>query len=66
LRRRLRELAAVRVRNGDHRLQVLLQREGRRVSHKRVDRLDREEGLAIRTKHRKKRVSVPRFTPPPA
>jgi putative transposase len=29
-------------------------------------RLYREEGLAIRTKERKKRVSLPRVTPPPA
>jgi putative transposase len=66
LRQRLRELAAVRVRYGDRRLHVLLRREGWPINHKRVYRLYREEGLAIRTKHRKKRVSLPRVTPPPA
>ena len=66
LRRRLRELAAVRVRYGYRRLHVLLRREGWPINHKRVYRLYREEGLMIRTKHRKKRVSLPRVTPPPA
>jgi putative transposase len=65
LRQRLRELAAVRVRYGYRRLHVL-RREGWRVNHKRVYRLYREEGLSIRTKHRKKRVSLPRLFPPPA
>ena len=66
LRLRLRDLAAVRVRYGYRRLHVLLQREGWRVNHKRVYRLYREEGLGIRVKRRKKRVSGPRVTPPPA
>ena len=66
LRRRLRELAAVRVRYGYRRLHVLLRREGWPVNHKRVYRLYREEGLMIRTKRRKKRVSLPRVTPAPA
>ncbi|MDP9368575.1 MAG: IS3 family transposase [Chloroflexota bacterium] len=63
---RLRDLAAARVRYGYRRLHVLLQREGWRVNHKRVYRLYREEGLAIRVKRRKKRVSTPRVLPPPA
>ena len=63
LRQRLQELAAVRVRYGYRRLQVLLRREGWRVNHERVYRLDREEGLSIRIKHRKKRVSLPRVVP---
>jgi len=66
LRQRLRELAAVRVRYGYRRLHVLLRREGWPINHKRVYRLYREEGLMIRTKHRKKRVSLPRVTPAPA
>ncbi len=66
MRRRLRELAAVRVRYGYRRLHVLLRREGWPINHKRVYRLYREEGLMIRTKHRKKRVSLPRVTPAPA
>ena len=66
LRQRLRELAAVRVRYGYRRLHVLLQREGWSINHKRVYRLYREEGLSIRVKYRKKRVSLPRVIPPPA
>ena len=66
LRQRLRELAAVRVRYGYRRLHVLLRREGWLVNHKRIYRLYRDEGLSIRTKYRKKRVSLPRVIPPPA
>ena len=57
LRIRLRDLALSRVRYGYRRLQVLLQREGWRVNHKRVYRLYRQEGLSLRLKTRKKRVS---------
>ena len=66
LRIRLRDLAAARVRYGYRRLHVLLRREGWRVNHKRVYRLSREEGLGIRAKRRRKRVSGPRVLPPPA
>ncbi len=66
LRVRLRDLAAARVRYGYRRLHVLLRREGWRVNHKRVYRLYREEGLAIRVKRRKKRVAGQRVLPPPA
>jgi putative transposase len=66
LRVRLRDLAAARVRSGYRRLHVLLRREGWRVNHKRVQRLYREEGLAIRVRRRKKRTSVPRVAPAPA
>jgi putative transposase len=62
LRQRLRELAAVRVRFGYRRLTVLLKREGWRVNAKRIYRLYELEGLAVRTKPRKKlasRVRVP-------
>jgi putative transposase len=48
LRCRLRELAAQRPRFGYRRLHVLLRREGIVVNHKRVERLYREEGLAVR------------------
>ncbi len=65
LRVRLRDLAATRVRYGYRRLHVLLQREGWRVNHKRVYRLYREEGLGIRVKRQRKRVSLPRVTPAP-
>jgi putative transposase len=50
LRMRLRDLAAVRVRDGYRRLHVLLRREGWLVNHKRIYRLYAEEGLSIRTK----------------
>lgn len=66
LRLRLRDLAASRVRYGYRRLHVLLQREGWQVNHKRVYRLYREEGLGIRVKRRRKRVSGLRVLPPPA
>ncbi len=66
LRVRLRDLAAARVRYGYRRLHVLLQREGWRVNHKRVHRLYREEGLSIRVKPRRKRVSGGRVLPQPA
>lgn len=52
--RRLKELAARRVRYGYRRLTVLLQREGWKVNAKRVYRLYRAEGLLVRTKQRKK------------
>ena len=65
LRVRLRDLAAARVRDGYRRLHVLLQREGWQVTHKRVERLYREEGLGIRVKRRRKRTSLPRVAPPP-
>lgn len=65
LRGRLRDLAGARARYGYRRLHVLLQREGWTVNHKRVYRLYREEGLGIRVKRRRKRVSLPRVAPPP-
>lgn len=62
LRIRLRDLSAVRIRYGYRRLHVLLKREGWKVNHKRVYRLYREEGLSLRLKSRKKRVSTLRPT----
>jgi putative transposase len=55
---RLRELASVRVRYGYRRLHTLLRREGWSVNHKRVYRLYRLEGLSVRSKVHKKRVSA--------
>ena len=66
MRARLRELAASRVRYGYRRLHVLLQREGWPVNHKRVLRLYRLEGLTLRRKARKKRLSLPRVVGPVA
>ena len=62
LRMRLRELAASRVRFGYRRLTVMLRREGWAVNAKRIYRLYTEDGLAVRTKVRKKiarRARVP-------
>jgi putative transposase len=58
LRVRLRELAEVRRRFGYRRLQVLLQREGWRVNHKRVYRLYLEEKLGLRRKRGRKRSAA--------
>jgi putative transposase len=53
LRERLVELARSKPRFGYRRLQVLLQRSGEHVNHKRLHRVYREAGLAIRRKKRK-------------
>lgn len=66
LRIRLRDLAAARVRYGYRRLHVLLRREGWQVNRKRVYRLYRLEGLSLRHKKAKKRISLPRVQSPPA
>ena len=50
LRRRLRELAHVRVSYGYRRLHVLLRREGWAINHKLVHRLYTEEGLTQKRK----------------
>lgn len=57
LRTRLRALAEQRRRFGAPRLYLLLRREGLVVNHKRVERIYREEGLSLRLKRRRKRVS---------
>ena len=57
LRMRLKELAASRVGYGYRRLHIVLQREGWAVNHKRVWRLYREEGLGMRRKPPRRRVS---------
>jgi putative transposase len=63
---RIRDLAQARVRYGYRRLHILLLREGWKVNHKRVYRLYRQEGLSLRLKSKKKRVSVSRIeTAPP-
>jgi putative transposase len=53
LRTKLVELAREKPRFGYRRLQVLLQRSGEHVNHKRLHRVYREAGLAIRRKKRK-------------
>jgi putative transposase len=54
VRTRLRTIAAERPRFGYRRLQAVLRREGIVVNHKRVARLYREEGLAVRRRSRKR------------
>jgi putative transposase len=54
LKERLRHLASQRRRFVYRRLHVLLRREETRVNHKRIYRLYREEGLAVRRRGRKK------------
>lgn len=61
LRERLVALAREKPRYGYRRLHVLLGREGEHVNHKRVHRIYRDAGLALRRKKRKHcvRVSAP-------
>ena len=54
LRTRLKELAAQRMRFGYRRLTAMLLREGTPANHKRVYRLYREEGLAMRIRQRRR------------
>ncbi len=63
LRARLRELAQARPRFGYRRLAVLLRREQGAVNHKRVYRLYRLEGLAVRRRGRKRVARAARVTP---
>jgi putative transposase len=58
LTKRIREIAKTGVRYGYRRIHVLLQREGWSVNHKRVYQLYVEEGLQIRNKRPKRKVSA--------
>ena len=60
LRERLRTLAGERPRFGYRRLHVLLKREVGRLNHKRIYRLYRLEGLAVRRRKRKRVMAAPR------
>ena len=63
LKRRMKEIAASRVRFGYRRITVMLRREGWKVNAKRVYRLYSEEGMQLsRKKPMKKRVSHRRIT----
>lgn len=63
LRTRLTAMAAQRPRFGYRRLHVLLRREGIKINHKRVERLYREEGLAVRRRTRKSLTPIRRGPP---
>ena len=58
LRKRIREIAATRVRYGYKRIHVLLRREGWPINAKRVYRLYCEEGLHLRNKRPRRHVSA--------
>lgn len=58
---KLRTLACERPRFGYRRLHVLLRRQGELVNHKRVYRVYREHGLAVRKKTRRKGVAQTRM-----
>ena len=58
LRLRIRDLAAARVRYGYFRIYILLRREGWLVNHKRVYRLYREDGLSLRLRRPRRKVSA--------
>ena len=58
LRKRIPEIAETRVRYGYRWVHVLLQREGWNVNAKRVYRLYKEEGLVLRNKSPKRKVSA--------
>ncbi|MGA9828629.1 MAG: IS3 family transposase [Rhodanobacteraceae bacterium] len=60
LQKRLIELAGERRRFGYRRLHILLEREGFEVNHKRVHRLYRLAGLAVRRRRKRDRVAVER------
>jgi putative transposase len=57
IRSRLRELAEQRRKFGSPRLHTLLRREGRVINHKRTERIYKEEGLSLRRKKSRKRIS---------
>jgi putative transposase len=66
LRARMKELAHAHKRYGSPRLHLLLKREGLVINHKRTERIYREEGLSLRKRRRRKRLSPPRVPMPAA
>ena len=57
MRIRIRDIALSRVSYGYRRIQVMLQREGWKVNHKRIYRLYKLEGLGMRPKRPRRRVT---------
>jgi putative transposase len=57
IRSRLRELAEQRRKFGAPRLHTMLRREGHLINHKRTERIYKEEGLSLRRKKSRKRIS---------
>ena len=65
LRKRIKDLAAVRIRYGYQRIYILLRREGWHVNHKKVYRIYCEEGLNLRSKRpRRRRAAAHRHERP--
>jgi len=60
LRMRIKDIASTRVAYGYRRIHTVLLREGWHINHKRVYRIYRQEGLMMRTKSPKRRVSCRR------
>ena len=60
LRSRIKDIAAKRVAYGYRRIHLILLREGWSINHKRVYRIYTQEGLTMRTKSPKRRVSCKR------
>ena len=58
IRRRIEEIASVRIRYGYRRIHVLLRREGWKVNHKRVHRIYCLAGLNLRAKRPKRRRTM--------
>jgi putative transposase len=61
LRMRILDIAQARVRYGYKRIHVLLCREGWKVNHKAIYRIYRQEGLNLRYRQRRKKVSRARL-----
>lgn len=60
LKIRIRDIAQTRVSYGYRRIQVMLQREGWKINHKRVYRIYKEEGLMMRPKRPRRHVMANR------
>jgi putative transposase len=65
LRARIKELADQRKRWGYRMIHTVLRRQGWAVNRKRVQRLYREDGLAVRRRGKKRRSETPRPARPP-